>query len=290
MVPELINPDDWILSGGGAQGDSYFHRSDEGVMLKLFAPHLSQSLVEEEFSIIRRVSDAGFPCIMPKSVVTDGHRYGLVIPRIKNKKSFCTAVGEDPSCLDDMARRFAGWGRSLHTTEADTSVFGSAISLYRGLLTDSKSDDKEYLAACDRILTDMEQHDRPCTCLHGDFHFGNVITDGERDFLIDLGAFTYGNPLFDLSMFYFSTHFMPQGATEKVYHITDAQALAFWNAFKKYYYGCDVPDAVLERQYAPYLLLRTLSFERDMGRDAFQIGYCRQFLTMSTVSMDSGCH
>ena len=34
------------------------------------------------------------------------------------------------------------------------------------------------------------------TCLHGDMHIGNVITDGMRDYWIDLGDFAYGNPLF----------------------------------------------------------------------------------------------
>ena len=303
MEPKHINLDDWVLSGGGAQGESYFHKRDDGVLLKLLSPHLPLSLAEEEFFAAKDIYDAGFPCIKPLEVVTDGQRFGLIIPRIRNKVSFCTAVGKDPACLDDMARRLAKAGRLLHTTVADKTKFKSVLSVYRDLWRASRNPDKAYLAACDRILSDMERDDVSCTYLHGDFHFGNMITDGERDYMIDLGAFAYGNPLFDLSMFYFSTHLMPPGATEKVYHITDAQALEFWNAFKKYYYGgipggdagatpgripddaCTAPgpipdDADLERQFGPYLLLRTLLFESYIGLDSFQLDYCRRFLAL----------
>lgn len=292
MEAKYINLDDWTLSGGGAQGESYFHKEDDSVLLKLFSSRLPSYLAWEEFEIGWRIFETGLPCIAPKEVVTDGHRYGLVIPRIRNKVSFCTAVGQNPVCLDDLARRLAIIGRKLHTTVADKTKFRSNLSIYRELWKVSKNPDKTYLEACDRILSDMEKNDNACTYVHGDFHFGNVITDGQHDYMIDLGSFAYGNPLFDLSMFYFSTHFMPQGATERVYHITDAQALDFWNAFKKYYYGVvpgvdtgatpgQIPsDASLERQFAPYLLLRTISFERDMGLDAFQLNYCRRFLAM----------
>lgn len=292
MKPKKINLTDWVLNGGGAQGESYFHKRDDSVLLKLFSPHLPSRLAWDEFEAAVNIHSAGLPCIKPDGVVTDGQRFGLIIPRIRNKKSFCRAVGEDPDCLDDMARRLAAIGRYLHTTPANKENFRPALAIYRELWKLSRNPDKAYLAACDGILSDMEKNDISGTYLHGDFHFGNVITDGEHDYIIDLGAFSYGNPLFDLSMFYFSTHFMPPGATESVYHISEEEALDFWNAFKRYYYGnisgCDktvagtyVPtDAELERQFAPYLLLRTLSFERDMGLDAFQIEYCRRFLAM----------
>ena len=42
------------------------------------------------------------------------------------------------------------------------------------------------------ILADIPD---PCTCLHGDFTTGNLITDGKECYWIDLGWFSYGNPL-----------------------------------------------------------------------------------------------
>ena len=279
MTCEYINLDEWILSGGGMQGDSYFHKSDDGVMLKLFAPHLPLNLVEEEYLVTRNIYEAGIPCINPLSVVTDGQRYGMIIPRVKNKISFCTAVGRDPECLDDMASRLAAIGLMLHSSQADRTKFKSVLTIYREFLNASKSDDREFLNACDRILTDMEKNDESYTYLHGDFHFGNVITDGMRDYIIDLGAFSYGNPMFDLSMFYLVTHLLPPGAMQSMYHITEDDALDFWNAFKVHYYKTNVPsDEELEKLYAPFLLLRTLSFERDTGADEYVLKYRRRFM------------
>lgn len=282
MGVESVNLDEWVLSGGGAQGDSYFNKSDDSVMLKLFAPHLPLSLVEGEFSVSSDIFDAGLPCIKPVSVVTDGTRYGMIVPRLKNKISFCTAVGRNPECLDDMAGRLSRIGRLLHTTPADRTKFRSALSMYRDFLNASKSDDKAFLGACDGILAEMEHNDSSCTFLHGDFHYGNMITDGVRDYMIDLGAFAYGNPLFDLSLFYIVTHLLPDGFTGHIYHITEKQALDFWDAFKKHYFkycDCIPSDDVLEKQFAPYMLLRTLSFERDMGIDGYLLNYRKRFLS-----------
>lgn len=281
-----INLDEWVQSGAGAQGNSYFHTENDSIMLKLFAPHLPLSLIEEEFTASTNIFDAGFPCVKPHCVVTDGTRYGMIFPRVKNKVSYCTAVSRDPGRLDEMAARLAGIGRMLHTTPADKSRFKPVLGIYRKFLEDSKSDDKVFLDTCERILREMEHDDSPDTCLHGDFHYGNVIFDGKKDYMIDLGAFSYGNPMFDLSLFYIVTHLLPPGFTGMIYHITESQALDFWNAFKLHYFqaGPDgVPsDEILEKQYAPYMLLRTLSFERDMGVDEHLLNYRRRFMTLLT--------
>ena len=54
-------------------------------------------------------------------------------------------------------------------------------------------------------LNDAERNIRAClpspkTCLHGDFHIGNIITNGEKDYWIDLGDFAYGAPDFQTIM------------------------------------------------------------------------------------------
>ena len=36
--PILISLDDYVLTGGGANGESFDHRSDPSVMLKLYFP------------------------------------------------------------------------------------------------------------------------------------------------------------------------------------------------------------------------------------------------------------
>ena len=38
MDPILINLNDYVPAGEGANGESYNHRTDEGIMLKLYFP------------------------------------------------------------------------------------------------------------------------------------------------------------------------------------------------------------------------------------------------------------
>ena len=53
------------------------------------------------------------------------------------------------------------------------------------------------------------------TCLHGDLHIGNVITDGRRNLWIDLGQFSRGVPEWDL------------GWTWTICNVMDAQRTDF---------------------------------------------------------------
>lgn len=47
MEPLKISLDDYVLSGGGANGESYDHKSDPSVMLKLYFPGKIQQPLDE---------------------------------------------------------------------------------------------------------------------------------------------------------------------------------------------------------------------------------------------------
>jgi len=51
MKPIKISLDDYILSGGGANGESYDHRTDPSVMLKLYFPGKIQQPLDEDTAI-----------------------------------------------------------------------------------------------------------------------------------------------------------------------------------------------------------------------------------------------
>ena len=54
MKPIKISLDDYILSGGGANGESYDHRTDPSVMLKLYFPSKIQQPLGE-MNLARKV-------------------------------------------------------------------------------------------------------------------------------------------------------------------------------------------------------------------------------------------
>ena len=46
----------------------------------------------------------------------------------------------------------------------------------------------------ERALAFLEKIQESETCVHGDLHIGNIITDGNRTLWIDIGQFGYGAP------------------------------------------------------------------------------------------------
>ncbi|MBQ7683675.1 MAG: phosphotransferase, partial [Bacteroidaceae bacterium] len=81
------------------------------------------------------------------------------------------------------------------------------------------------------------------TCLHGDLHIGNIITDGSRDLWIDVGDFAYGVPEWDLSMMYYGAHSLSPERADNIFHLDNDTLRAHWDAFAKVYYGTDSKEA-----------------------------------------------
>ena len=96
MEPIKINLSDYVLSGGGANGESYNHKTDPSVMLKLYFPGKIQQPLDEML-LARKVYDMGIPSPEPgEYVVTEDGRYGIRFRRILDKKSYSRATADNP--------------------------------------------------------------------------------------------------------------------------------------------------------------------------------------------------
>lgn len=259
--------DEWILSGGGMQGESYIHRSDDSIYLKLFTETIDRRFIEGEFEKNGNLEKYGIPCPKALSIVTLGNRTGIVFQRINGKKSFSRATGDNPELIPSLARRFARMGKELHESSAEGSPFPSAFQTYRTLLDTNRTIDEIDVNLRAKMNDALEQiaPEDCCTFLHGDFHFGNAITDGSNDYFIDLGSCSWGNPKFDLAMFYFVSHYGCEEVFAENYHLSIAQAMRFWEEFKINYFGRNVTDADLMKELRPYLLLRSLWIMKEVG-------------------------
>ena len=262
MEAKLLDMTQWVKSGEGSQGDSFYNVNDSTLMVKLYNSAVDMDIIKGEIETGKTVYNYGLPTPKPGEYVTDGKRFGVEFQRILNKKSFARACGDDPSCLEDLAARLSVLAKKLHATDADTTIFSDQKKMYR-----------DWLGACqllsssekDNYLDFLEDIPDVQKCVHGDFHFGNVITDGKNDYLIDLGYFGYGAPEFDLSMLYFVTHFLPDGMFSHIYHMEPSDGPRFWNSFAESYYGFKPAKKDVERHLAPYMLLRTVCFEKERG-------------------------
>ena len=121
MEPIKITLDDYTLFGGGANGESYDHKTNPDLMLKLYMPgKIKQPL--DEMAMARKVYDLGIPTPEPGDyVMTDDGRYGIRFRRIKDKKSFSRATGDNPELVEQYAQEFAQMCLELHSVHVDTT-------------------------------------------------------------------------------------------------------------------------------------------------------------------------
>ncbi|MBQ6286415.1 MAG: TIGR02172 family protein [Bacteroidales bacterium] len=255
-----ISLDDYVLSGGGFNGESYNHKTDPSVMLKLYFPGKIQQPLDE-MNLARKVYDLGIPTPAPgEYVVTEDGRYGIRFHRIVGKTSYSRAVGDNPEKVGEYASEFAQMCLQLHSTHVDTSQFESVKERYLRLLSENPfftSTEKDKIA---RFIVDTPDED---TAVHGDLQFSNAIFAGDKRYFIDLGDFCYGNHLFDIGMVYLCCYLSGEEFIKETFHMPKDLSRRFWDLFAPVYFGTDIPLSSIEEMVRPYAGLKTLIVERD---------------------------
>ena len=269
MQPTLIDLNDYIRTGEGANGASYNHKTDPSIMLKLYFRNFEAA--EKELELAQKVFRMGIPTPEPGDLVTDGNQVGIRFRRLDGKKSYSRACGDHPEKTEAYAREFAQMCKRLHTVHVDTTQFESVKDRLYAMLEanpDFTADQKQRIHDFIAAAPDAD------TAIHGDLQFGNAVfvPTGEKYF-IDLGDFCYGYPMFDLGMVYLCCCLNDEAWTMEVNHMTNATAARFWDAFAEAYflapdcplrqYGLGADMEAVMREVKVYAGLKTLIIERD---------------------------
>ena len=256
MKYEQINLEDYIQTGEGGTALSYNHKEGK-TLAKLFTPGMAAETAEREFMVNKTVYEMGLPTPKPIRLVTDGTRYGAEYELIPNKRSFTRIISGEPEQLEPLSVRFAQLAKQLHNTPADTTrlpamkdLVHAQIVRYEGLPEDVREKALQYLGSIPDTTT----------CLHGDLHIGNIITDGNRTLWIDVGDFAYGAPEWDLCMLFYSANFMNEQRADNIFHLTPDVLKKHWALFAKAYYGITNDAEINEKEQAlyPYFALKLL--------------------------------
>ena len=282
---ETINLNDYVQTGEGGTALTYTHKV-RPTMAKLFnlvnvrsseSRHACMDgrvvtnedevneaeLAEKEFLTARAVFEMGISTPEPLRLVTDGQRRGVEYELINNKRSFTRIISQEPERLEEISLAFARMARELHSKKADTSRFTSVKDILRRFYQE-KGDrvTEEYK---ERALAFIDKSPDADTCLHGDLHIGNVITDGRRNLWIDLGQFCYGVPEWDLGWMWTICNRMDGQRTDFILHVTPETLKAHWNIFLAAYMGTDDKAAIGEytRRLMAYYAVR-LPYMVDM--------------------------
>lgn len=263
MEATRISLNDYVLTGGGANGESYDNKYDSTIMLKLYFPGKVQQPLDEML-LARKVYEAGIPTPEPGDyVVTEDGRYGIRFRRILGKKSYSRATGDEPEKVAQFASEFAQMCKQLHATHLDTSQFDNVKDRNLRLLEENpffSSAEKDRLG---RFITDTPDED---TAVHGDLQYSNAIFVGNQRYFIDLGDFCYGNHMFDVAMVYLCCVLSPEPFIQETYHMPKSVSTKFWEFFAPVYFGAGIPLKEIEEQIRPYAGLKTLIIERDTGQ------------------------
>ena len=260
MEPIKITLNDYVLSGGGANGESYDHKTDPSVMLKLYFPGKIQQPLDE-MKLARKVYDMGISTPEPGDyVMTEDGRYGIRFKRITGKKSFSRATADEPEKVAQFAAEFAQMCLKLHATPVDTMLFESVKERYFRLLRENPfftTAEKDKLT---RFIADTPDE---FTAVHGDLQYSNAIFVGDQRYFIDLGDFCWGNHLFDVAMVYLCCCLSNEDFIKETFHMPKALAIRFWECFVPVYFGNGIPLKEIDAMIRPFAGLKTLIVERD---------------------------
>ena len=263
IKPIKISLKDYVLFGGGANGESFDCISDPTLMLKLYFPGKIQQPLDE-MMLARKVYAMGIPTPEPGEYVeTEDGRYGIRFHRIVGKVSYSRATGDHPEKVEQYANEFAQMCLNLHAKHVDTTQFENVKDRYYRLLAENPfftSAEKEKIS---KFISDTPDED---TAIHGDLQYSNAIFVGDKRYFIDLGDFCYGNHLFDVGMVYLCCCLSDEAFIKETFHMPKKLAIQFWECFAKAYFGEDMPLKEIEKLILPYASLKTLIVERDTRR------------------------
>lgn len=230
-----IDLNEWIAYGAGSNGKTYrpLDETDDSVILKVnFGSSSSYKTVKEEFDSSNAVLNLGVETPRMYEMVQVGKRYGTLIQRVKGKESLCRICADNPDRIEEMAALMSRKGRELHALDCDTSYFHPISEyLFKGLGVYRPFLSKSQCATLEQWIKSLPETKK---CLHGDFNPGNLILAGGRQFWIDLGRFSYGDPFIDISHLYlFCVEMSHTRTVQELSHMTEEQLKAFWKAFLK---------------------------------------------------------
>ena len=273
---ESINLDEYRQSGEGGTAITYKHNSRNS-LAKLYKSGFEADMAIEEFKVAQAVYDLGIPTPKPYRLVTDGERFGAEYEFISGKRSFARILSQEPEKMPELVEAFAKAALELHATAADTNRIPAIREVLHAFYLSSDTVTSEYRK---RALAFLDKIQEPSTCVHGDFHIGNIITDGNHTLWIDIGQFGYGAPEWDLGWFWTITHNLGDNRADFLLHLTRETLVSFWDAFLPAYLGTSVPTALREytRKILAYYAVRVPFMFNLVHHDKFPEEGCKSLI------------
>ena len=201
-----INLNEWEITGGGSEGNTYRNRTDDSILLKLYnISHLHT--VEKNFNMTKNVKSLGIKTPDALEIVKCDDKYGIIFENINDKVSLFRMVVNDNEKAEEAGNLFGEFLREIHLKICDTKIFTRRLDMLKGMVNvmfplakffsdeQTKNVIDKFNKVCEKINIENESE----TLLMGDCHPGNVLYSGGDLYLIDLNLICFGDPIYDLS-------------------------------------------------------------------------------------------
>ena len=242
--------------GAGACGEVF--RLDDETIIKLYYPRVKKEEIEQEKALAKKAFVMGVPTAISYDIVEADGRTGVVYELIKSK-----TIGEmirgDEDHLEEYVDMYAAVCRQIHGIEAEPGQLPSFKDINRSDIPNVTGITEEERAYLHRFLDLIPDR---MNCLHGDLNINNIMVQNGECCLIDMGEFSTGTPMFDLSRILFSMEFAgaAKGEFNSFYKLPQDIVTHILHLFLEKYFGCPLAEA--EKTYPDAAWLYPLAWFR----------------------------
>ena len=220
--------------GSGACGEVF--RLDNETIVKLYYPRVPKESIEQEKALSKKAFILGIPTAISYDIVDVDSRTGVVY-ELLNSKTLGELIGSDEKNIEKYAEMYADVCRKIHSTTVDDGFLPKFKDINRediALISGVTDEEREYLYKFLNLVPESP------TCVHGDLNINNIMVQNDECCLIDMGEFSVGNAMFDISRIVFSMSFAADGSDyNKFYKMPQSTVDSLLTLFLKNYFGTD---------------------------------------------------
>ncbi|MBR2214801.1 MAG: phosphotransferase [Selenomonadaceae bacterium] len=246
--------------GRGQNGEVY--RLNRDTIVKLFAADkITAKAAEEERKRAQAAFLLGVPTAISYETVCVGKRVGLIFELVE-AKSLREIILEEPTRLEELIPRCAALAKNIHSLTPAPGSLPAMTEIYHGRL-DALAD--LFTPAELDLLHRMTDSLPPrAAFLHGDFHQGNIMVQGEELLLIDMADAAVGHPFYDIMGTYMLgvrlAKTLPPQMLKEIGGWEAPTVYKAWEIFCGEYFRSTIPPEELDAMLAAYSELRYLTF------------------------------
>lgn len=196
-----LSVENCVKLGAGACGEVF--RLDDEKIIKLYFPRVKNEEILREKELAKKAFVMGVPTAISYDVVDCDGRTGVVY-EIINSKTLSEMIRENPENLETYVKMYADVCKQIHSIVAQPGELPS--------FKDINKDDipnVSYITEQERdyLYKFLEMVPESLHCVHGDLNINNIMVQNGECCLIDMGEFSTGTPMFDLSRIIFSVEY-----------------------------------------------------------------------------------